>query len=129
MELLSLADVLTIHQVVIERSGGGQGIRDLGLLESAVAQQSMSFGGRELYPTLIDKAAALCLSLVGNHPFVDGNKRVGHASMRMLLNLNGFTVEPDVDDAERTFLRLAAGELEREELKTWINDHLIDFIA
>ncbi len=127
MELLSLADILTIHKAIIERSGGGKGIRDLGLLESAIAQQSVSFGGKELYPTLVDKAAALCFSVVGNHPFADGNKRVGHASMRMLLNLNGFTVEADVDNAEQAFLRLAAGEMNRDELTKWIADHLVQF--
>lgn len=127
MELLSVADVIAIHEAVIRSSGGGNGIRDLGLLESAVAQQAMTFGGEELYPELVDKAAALCFSLVSNHPFVDGNKRVGHASLRMLLNLNHKTIEAEIDDAEKVFLNLAAGQMPREELLTWIIAHLKPF--
>jgi death-on-curing protein len=80
----------------------------------------MTFGGRELYATLPDKAAAICYSLVRNHPFVDGNKRIGFTAMETLLVLNGHELAATVDDAENTMLRLAAGELTREELVEWI---------
>lgn len=70
----------------------------------------MSFGGTELYPTLAKKAAALCLSLVMNHPFVDGNKRIGHAAMETFLVMNEFELNADVDDSESVILRIAAGE-------------------
>ena len=80
----------------------------------------MEFGGDELYPTLIDKAAAVCFSLVMNRPFVDGNKRIGHAAMETFLILNGKELNADIDDAESLFLKLAAGNVERGELVEWI---------
>jgi death-on-curing protein len=76
----------------------------------------MTFGGNELYPTIQTKAAALCFSLVKNHPFVDGNKRVGHAAMETFLVVNGWELAAGTDDAEQTILSLAAGSLEREQL-------------
>jgi death on curing protein len=78
---LSLDDVRSLHARLIAVSGGSDGLRDLGGLESAIAQPRMTFGGVDLYPTVVEKAAALCFSLVMNHPFIDGNKRVGHAAM------------------------------------------------
>jgi death-on-curing protein len=80
----------------------------------------MTFDGQDLYPTIEEKAAALGFSLVLNHPFVDGNKRVGHAAMEVFLMLNGFEIVAPVDDQERTILRLAAGELSRDEFLAWI---------
>ena len=85
MRYLSLAEVIELHRRVVDQSGGASGLRDTGRLESAVAQPRISFGGRDLYPSLIEKAGALCFSLVQNHPFVDGNKRLGHAAMKRTL--------------------------------------------
>lgn len=84
----------------------------------------MSFGGTDLYPTLATKAAALCFSLVMNHPFVDGNKRIGHAAMETFLMLNGFELTADVDESESVILQLAAGQLEREPFTQWVVAHL-----
>ena len=86
----------------------------------------MSFGGAELYPTLAGKAAALCFSLIMNHPFVDGNKRIGHAAMETFLMMNGFELTADVDDSESVILRLAAGELERLPFTAWVVQHVIE---
>jgi death-on-curing protein len=122
---LSLAEVLALHAAVVQQSGGAVGVRDLGALESAVAQPRASFAGVDLYPTLADKAAALCLSLVGNHPFVDGNKRVGHAALETMLVLNGHELDATVDDAERVMLALAAGELAREPFVAWVRAHVV----
>lgn len=72
---LGLVEVLSLHRQIIEQSGGALGVRDLGALQSALAQPRMTFGGEDLYPTLVDKAAAVGFSIVMNHPFVDGNKR------------------------------------------------------
>jgi death-on-curing protein len=116
MRYLTLAEVLELHRWVIEQTGGAEGVRDLGAVESAVAQPQMTFGGKELYPTIESKAAALCFSLVMNHPFVDGNKRTGHAAMETFLVMNGFELASDVDGAEVVILDLAAGELSREGL-------------
>jgi death-on-curing protein len=125
MRHLSLAEVAELHRLVIEAAGGVHGIRDLGALESAIAQPRMSFGGEDLYPTLIEKAAALCFSLVLNHPFLDGNKRVGHAAMETLLVLNGFEIRAPVGEQESLMLSLAAGEIGRPELVEWLRGHAV----
>lgn len=125
MRFLGLAEVIDLHQRIVESSGGAHGIRDLGALESAVAQPRMTFGDEELYPTVIDKAAALGFSLVSNHPFLDGNKRVGHAAMETFLILNGYQIDADVDEQERVVLALAAGELERPAFMSWLRDHVV----
>jgi death-on-curing protein len=83
----------------------------------------MTFEGQELYPDLETKATALCFSLVMDHPFVDGNKRVGHAAMETFLVLNGFELDAAIEESERTLLALAAGELSREQLSAWVRRH------
>jgi hypothetical protein len=77
MRYVTLGEVVELHRRLLQATGGAPGIRDFGALESAVAQPKATFGGSDLYPTLAEKAAALCLALVQGHPFVDGNKRVG----------------------------------------------------
>ena len=126
MRYLTLGELIELHRRIIEQSGGADGIRDLGLAESALAQPQMSFGGKDLYPTLAEKAAAMCFSLVMNHPFVDGNKRIGHAAMETFLVMNGFELNADIDDSESVILRLAAGELERVSFTEWVVEHVTD---
>lgn len=124
MRYLTLGELIELHRRMINQSGGADGVRDMGLAESALAQPQMSFGGTELYPALGDKAAALGFSLVMNHPFVDGNKRIGHAAMEVFLVMNGFELTADVDDSESVILRLAAGELERVLFTEWVIGHV-----
>jgi death-on-curing protein len=121
---LSLMEVLDLHHQVIEQSGGTLGIRDLGALESAVAQPEMTFDGEDLYPTIVEKAASLGFSLVMNHPFLDGNKRIGHAAMETFLILNGIEISATVDEQEQIILALASGELEREVFVEWLRGHV-----
>jgi len=85
----------------------------------------MTFDGQELYPTVADKAAALGYSLVMNHPFVDGNKRVGHAAMETFLVLNGHEIAASVDEQERVMLGVAAGTISREDFTVWVRSQLI----
>lgn len=125
MRNLTLAEFIELHRRIVEISGGASGICDLGLAESALAQPWMSFGGTELYPTLSEKAAALCFSLVKNHPFVDGNKRIGHAAMETFLIMNGFELDAEVDDAESIILSLASGELGRVPFAEWVANHMV----
>jgi len=94
-------------------------------LEAALAQPRLTFDQSDLYPSLVSKAAALCLSIIMNHPFVDGNKRVGHAGMETFLILNGYQIQADVDQQERIILHLAAGEIHRDEFTSWLNDHVV----
>jgi len=124
MRYLTLAEVLDLHRRVIEQSGGADGVRELGGVESAPAQPQVTFDGDELYPTIESKATALCFSLVMNHPFVDGNKRIGHAAMETVLVMNGYELVADVDDAEKVILTLAAGDLPREELLECVTSNI-----
>ncbi len=122
---LTLAEVLALYHRVITQSGGAAGIRDLGALESALAQPRMTFGGRDLYPSLIEKASALAFSLVQNHPFVDGNKRLGHAALETFLLLNGYEIQATVDEQEHLLLELATGKITRDHLMNWLGGHVI----
>ena len=126
MRYLSLKEVLELHRLLLERTGGLSGVRDLGLLESAVAQPLMTFGGQELYPTIIEKATALGFSLINNHPFNDGNKRVGHAALETFLVLNGYEIDAPVDEQERAILSVAAGEMDRVEFTEWLRAHITE---
>lgn len=125
MRYLSLREILELHDQIIEVSGGARGIRDMRALESAINQPRLTFDQTDLYPDILTKAAALCFFLVNNHPFVDGNKRIGHAAMETFLILNGFEIEASVDEQERIILQLASGELSRETFTAWLNDHVI----
>jgi death on curing protein len=120
MRFLTLIEVLELHRRVIEQSGGAFGIRDIGLLESAIAQPQMTFGGEDLYPSLLEKAAALGFSIIMNHPFVDGNKRTGHAATETFLVLNGMQINASVDEQERVVLAIASSGLGREAFVKWL---------
>ncbi len=102
MRTLTIEELLELHQMVLDQTGGMPGIRDRGGLESAVAQPHMTFGGHALYPTLIEKAVAMGFSLIQNHPFVDGNKRIGHCGMEVMLVLNGYEITSEVEEQEQT---------------------------
>ena len=129
MRPLTIGEVLVLHRLVIAQAGGASGVRDRGALESAVGQPLATFAGAPLYPDVIDRAAALAFFLVSNHPFVDGNKRTGHAAMEACLMLNGYEVHCGVDEQERMFLSLAAGEVSREVLTQWLRDHAVPHSA
>jgi death on curing protein len=121
---LTVNEALELHRRIIEQSGGAPGILNLGALESALAQPQATFGGTDLYPTLVEKVAALGFSLIQNHPFVDGNKRIGHAAMEAFALLNGFEIVAPVDEQERIILSTAAGTLNQPGLTLWLRDHL-----
>jgi death-on-curing protein len=124
MRYLSLGEVLELYRRVMAQTGGAVGLRDLGALESAIAQPRQTFGGADLYPTLAAKAATLGFGLIANHPFTDGNKRLGHAALETFLILNGSELSADIDAAEREILAVAAGERTREQFQEWIERHL-----
>ena len=104
MRYPTLVEILELHEAIITSTGGAPGIRDMGALESAVNQPRLTFDQTDLYPDTVSKAAALCFSLVMNHPFVDGNKRVGHAAMETFLILNGLEIVADVNEQEHLML-------------------------
>lgn len=124
MRYLTLNEVLEIYIRVMQQSGGDMGIRDIGALESVLAQPKMTFGGEELYPTIVEKASALGFSLIQNHPFIDGNKRTGHAAMETFLVLNGYEVNASIDEQFEIILKVAAGEIKREEFMEWLKNNI-----
>ena len=127
MHYLTVGEVLEIYNRVMDQSGGGVGIRDLGALESAVAQPRMTFNGKELYPTIVEKASALGFSLIQNHPFVDGNKRAGHAAMESFLMFNGYEISAAVNEQVEIILGVASGKLDRNTFTEWLRNHIVEF--
>jgi death-on-curing protein len=124
MRYLTLGEVVALQRAILETTGGASGIRDLGGLESALAQPRASFDGVDLHTSLHAKAAALGFSLALNHPFLDDNKRAAHAAMETFLMLNGLEIDAPIDDQERLMLDLAAGQISREQLTDWLEKHL-----
>ncbi len=124
IEYLQLEEILELHVAMIDTIGGSHGVRDLGSVESALAQPQMTFGGADLYPSLAEKASALGFSLIMNHPFIDGNKRVGHAAMLLFLMLNGYQIVAYVDEHEQRVFGVAGSTIEREEFTEWVRAHL-----
>jgi len=122
---LTLSEVLELHRRIIQRSGGSLGIRDLNAIESALAQPRMTFGGEDLYATIVEKASAVGFSLIQNHPFIDGNKRIGHAAMETFLVLNGFEISAPVNEQEQIILSVASGTMERAEFLDWLRIHVV----
>jgi death on curing protein len=122
---LSVNDVLALYRRVMAQSGGLAGVRSFATLESAVLQPRATFDGAELYPSLSEKAAILAYLLIQNHPFVDGNKRVGHAAMEVFLLVNGCAIHAEVDDQEHLILDIASGRVTKEQLTAWIEVHIV----
>lgn len=123
MKTLNKAQILMLHDQLIAETGGSPGLRDNDMLESALAAPFHSFGETELYPSLPQKAARLCFGLVKNHPFVDGNKRIGAHAMLVFLALNGMYLSYTQQELSDVILRLAAGEIGYEDLFEWIIIH------
>ena len=115
--------VLLLHKLLTEETGGDPNLRDVALLNSALESAFATFGGQELYPTKQEKGARLGYSLISNHAFVDGNKRIGMYVLLTFLEVNGIKIHPEVDDVARAGLAVAAGEMKYEDLLNWIRDN------
>ena len=122
---LSKSQVLLIHDQLITETGGSYGLRDEGMLDSALNAPFQTFGGEDLYPSLQQKATRLCFGLVKNHPFIDGNKRIGAHAMLVFLALNGIELQYSQTELSDIILQLAAGEIDTEDLLYWILSHEI----
>lgn len=123
MKLISKRQVLLLHQHLIDETGGSPGLRDEGLLESALNAPFQSFGDTSAYPSLQQKAARLCYGLVKNHPFIDGNKRIGAHVMLVFLALNGIELSYTQQELVNIILQVAAGEKSYEALLAWVLAH------
>ena len=121
---LTKQQVIQLHKDIIATSGGSPEIRDEGLLDSALNAPFQTFSGIELYPTIIEKAARLGYSLIQNHAFVDGNKRIGVHTMLVFLALNGIEVEYEDNVFILLVLGIAAGEISAEQLLAWLQAHI-----
>jgi len=115
--------VLLLHQIMAEATGGSVGVRDEGLLDSALEGAFAGFGGREFYPTKEEKGARLGYTLISNHAFVDGNKRIGVYIMLSFLEMNGIRLQCTDDELVDIGLSVASGRMKYEELFQWVLDH------
>ena len=123
MKTLSKNQVTALHSALIREFGGIDGIRDEGLLESALAAPFQTFGGEPVYPSLQAKAAQLGFGLIRNHPFVDGNKRISAHTMLVFLAVNGIELRYEQQELIDIVLSVAAGQIDRQRLLQWILDH------
>ena len=124
MKVLSKRIILRLHADLIEAYGGTDGVRDEGLLDSAIHASLQSFGGEELYPTLLEKAARLWYGLIKNHPFIDGNKRIGTHAMLVFLDINHETILYEDEDLINAALSVADGTMSYERLLQWLREHV-----
>ena len=115
--------VLLLHQLITAETGGDPNIRDIGLLESALESAFATFGGKELYPSKEEKGAKLGYSLISNHAFVDGNKRIGMYVLLTFMEINGMPINPTEEDVARVGLAVAAGTMQYEDLLEWIREN------
>ena len=125
MIILSKAQILKLHTQLIDEYGGTDGIRDMGLFESAIYAPFQVFGEIEVYPTLQEKGARLGYGLIKNHAFIDGNKRIGAHTMLVFLMLNGVYLEYSQDELIDIVLKVASGENSYDELLNWVLNHQI----
>ena len=114
---------MAIYNEVINETGGSRGIRNIGLLESAVARPQSSFAGKNFYPDVFSKAAVIGHSIIRNHPFVDGNKRTGYMAMRLFLNVNGYDLKAPLKEKYKFVMEIAQGMKEEESIAQWLKKH------
>ena len=121
---LSRDQVVCLHSELIKATGGSDGLRDDSLLQSALLSPMQTYNSIELFPSLIDKAVRLACGLTQNHPFIDGNKRIGAHAMLVTLKLNGISLSYSQQELSSVFLQLASSEIAYEELKDWVKSHI-----
>ena len=124
MKILSKQQILMLHSALLARSGGLDGIRDEGLLDSALNTPFQTFAEQDLYPTTLEKAARLGFGLIRNHPFLDGNKRIGTHAMLVFLDINSIPLAYGDDDLITAILSVASGTMDYAGLLRWLQSHL-----
>ena len=123
MNYLTTTQILAIHDEVICLTGGALEVRNIGMLESAIARPQATFDRKDLYPDIFTKAAALGTSIIANHPFVDGNKRTAYLSMRIFLNLNGYDLKALLEEKHDFIMRMANGTIDDKKVAIWLKHH------
>jgi death on curing protein len=124
--MIPIKEVEQIHQGLIESFGGTSGLRDKAALESALQRPFQTFNQAELYPTVFEKASALLESLLGNHPFVDGNKRTGYTITRLFLLQNNFDINATQEQKYDFIIGIASGVTKYDQILAWITEHSIN---
>lgn len=125
--MILLEDILQLHQHSINDFGGANGVRDIGLLESAIARPFQTFGGNDLYTTIVEKAAALGESLIINHPFVDGNKRTGFLAMYSLLLNHKISITAPQNETYNFIISISTGNINFEQIVDWLKSNTTTF--
>ena len=120
---ISQDKVIALHELMAKETGGDPGIRDQALLNSALESAFQTFDGQELYPTIEEKGARIGFSLIANHAFIDGNKRIGMFVLLVFLEINGIKVKTTNDEVARVGLAVASGKMKYDELLAWIIDN------
>lgn len=123
MIVLSKEQILFMHKQLIDETGGLDGVRDEALLDSAINAPFQKFDGKDLFPTVQQKAARLCFGIIKNHAFIDGNKRIGTHTMLVFLALNGIEIDYTQKELYQIILDLASGKLELDSLTHWLIEH------
>jgi death-on-curing protein len=124
MNMLTKQQIILLHTQMIQQSGGSDGICDEGMLDSAINQPFQTFDDMELYPSVIDKAVRLGYGLITDHPFIDGNKRIGTHAMLVSLAINGIELQYDDEDLIDLILKIAAGQADDRVLDAWVKSHI-----
>ena len=124
MKTISLEQLLQIHALIVNETGGSIGLRDLGRLEAAIATQSQNVFGEELYPTLVDKAAAIIRGIIADHPFVDGNKRTAMLTGLTLLEINDLKFSAQSGEIENFAVLIATDKLDVLAISVWLRSHI-----
>ena len=122
--MIPVKEVQQIHDLLISTFGGSHGTRDQAALESALARPFQTFEGKELYPTIVGKAASLIESILINHPFIDGNKRTGYVVARLFLMNNGTDINASQDEKYEFVMRIASGKIDFDQIAEWLSKHL-----
>jgi death-on-curing protein len=123
MIILNTEEIIELHTKLVDSTGGSHGIRDPGLLESAVMGCSQTFGGTEMYPTVIEKASRMAYSICKNHPFIDGNKRVAVTALLVILRMNDISLQYSQNELIILGLGIADGSIDYDEIVSWVNTH------
>jgi death-on-curing protein len=122
--MISTKEVQELHKILIDRFGGLHSTRDINALESALSRPYHTFDNAELYPSIIEKAAALIESILNNHPFVDGNKRTGYALLRLFLLNNGLDLDASQNEKYEFVIAIASGKIRYDEIVNWLETHI-----
>ena len=123
--MISFKEVEQLHQILIDKFGGSHGVRDKSALESAIVRPFQTFDGKELYPSILEKAASLIESILINHPFIDGNKRTGYTLLRLFLIQNGLDISASQDNKYVFVINIASGTLKYEGIVSWLKSNTL----